>query len=468
MANAKFSNRVLNIYHFWVEVENKVKHKLTKGMSFLLIAIVMVTTIIGQPLSAKAAETLELQAESAILVDSETGKILFSKNPDIALPPASMTKMMTEYLVHDAIENGEIEWGTTTQISNYAYSISADSSFSGIGLTQDKPYTVEELYNAMAVFSDNGTTIALAELIAGSEGDFVKMMNDKAKEMGLPDYKFVNSTGLPNSSLGENVPKGTSPSDTNLLSAKSAAILAYNLVNDYPESLDISSQIESEFEGYTVENLNWMLPHEATYLQQFHYEGVDGLKTGHTDLAGYCFTGTAQVDNNRLISVVMKTESEAARFEQTAKLLNYGFNNFDQKELFAKGYQLEDKSTLPVAKGKEDTVQIATNDSFEVPVKGDQAENYSIEYHLDKDKLNKDGEITAPIKKDEKIGTAELVFNGEVNYGYISDESSKNTVDLVAQDAIEKDNWFMLTLGAIGDFFTGLFSTIVDTVKGWF
>lgn len=174
-----------------------------------------------------------------------------------------MTKMMTEYLVHEAIEEGQISWDTTTQISDYPYSISANPAFSGVGLTQSQDYTVRELYEAMAINSDNATTIALAELIAGSEGEFVKMMNKKAEEMGLPDYKFVNSTGLANSSLGENVPEGTDPNANNLLSARSAALLAYNLINDYPEALDVSKVPSTEFDGQTIRNYNWMLPHDA-------------------------------------------------------------------------------------------------------------------------------------------------------------------------------------------------------------
>ncbi len=316
-----------------------------------------------------------------------------------------MTKMMTEYLVHEAIEEGQISWDTTTQISDYPYSISANPAFSGVGLTQSQDYTVRELYEAMAINSDNATTIALAELIAGSEGEFVKMMNKKAEEMGLPDYKFVNSTGLANSSLGENVPEGTDPNANNLLSARSAALLAYNLINDYPEALDVSKVPSTEFDGQTIRNYNWMLPHdakEASSLQQFHYEGIDGLKTGHTDLAKYCFTGTAKRDNNRFISVIMKAEDEPARFQQTAKLMDYGFQRFQKQEIFAEGYQLEDKSDISVAKGKEDTVQIATKEAFSAPIKEGQAENYSIKYHLNKDKLNKDGELIAPVKKAKK------------------------------------------------------------------
>src|SRR5690625_2555361 len=214
------------------------------------------------------AKTIKTKAESAIIVDVNTGKILFAKNENEALPPASMTKMMTEYIVLESIEKGELDWNTTTQISDYAYSISANNSFSGVGLKQDEDYTVSELYEAMAINSDNATSIALAELIAGSEGEFVKLMNEKAEEMNLPDYKFVNSTGLDNSSLDGKHPEGTEADDTNLLSARSAALLAYHLVNDYPEVLDISSVPETDFDGQTIQNWNWMLPHDATYLEQ--------------------------------------------------------------------------------------------------------------------------------------------------------------------------------------------------------
>lgn len=432
----------------------------------LLVVLVTTASLIRQPILTQAAE-LELDAESAILVDAKTGKVLYAKDPDIALPPASMTKMMSEYLVLEAIENGEITWETTTQISDYAYSISANPEFSGIGLTQDKNYSVKELYEAMAIFSDNGTTIALAELVSGSEGEFVKRMNKKAEEMGLPDYKFVNSTGLDNSSLGENHPEGTDPNGTDLLSARSLALLAYNLINDFPHALDISSRIEDDFEGYKVENLNWMLPHKATYLKQFYYEGMDGLKTGYTGLAGYTFTGTAERNGTRLISVVMRTDSKAARFEQTAKLMDYGFGQFTNKELFPAGYQLKKQETLPVAKGKEKTVNISLKEGFSLPINNGDEELYKVEYKINKDKLNKDGQVVAPVKKGEKIGTAELVYTGDSDYGYIFN-SDHLSVDLVADESVEKSNWFMLTLGAIGDFFSGIFSSIVDTVKGWF
>lgn len=448
-----------------------MRYNLKKFVPLLLVTMVMLSTIAIQPHSVKAAEPVDIEAESAILVDYETGNIIYAKNPDMALPPASMTKIMTEYLVHEAIEEGQISWDTTTQISDYAYSISADTSSSGVGLQQNKDYTVKQLYDAMAINSDNATSIALAELIAGSEGEFVKMMNAKAEEMGLTDTEFVNSTGLANSSLGENVPEGTDPNANNLLSARSSALLAYRLINDYPEALDVTKIPSTEFEGETITNWNWMLKHgeESSSLQQFYYEGMDGLKTGHTDLAKYAFTGTAEQDGNRLISVVMKTESMEARFQETAKLLDYGFEQFENQEIFPAGYQLEGESSIPVLKGKEDTVQVATEQAFNASVKGEQAENYTIEYHFNEDLMNESGELTAPIEKGEKVGTAEVTYNGDdENYGSILPDESPGSINLVAQDAVEKNNWFMLTLGAIGSFFTDIFSTVVDTVKGWF
>lgn len=140
-------------------------------------------------------------------------------------------------------------------------------------------------------------------------------MNAKAKELGMKDYEFVNSTGLNNSSLGENYPEGTDPNGENMMSARDTAKLAYHLVKDYREVLEVSSIPVKEFEGNTMINWNWMLPgHESQNFKQYSYKGLDGLKTGHTDLAGYTFTGTAERDGQRLISVVMRTDSIGARF----------------------------------------------------------------------------------------------------------------------------------------------------------
>jgi serine-type D-Ala-D-Ala carboxypeptidase (penicillin-binding protein 5/6) len=442
-----------------------LKHLLKASMIGLFAMLITFSTFTAKPLDTQAAGSLNIEAESAILIDANSGEILYAKNPDLTLPPASMTKMMSEYLILDAIEAGTISWDTTTQVSDYPYSISANKDFSGTGLTQDKDYTVRDLYNAMAIYSDNAATVVLAELVAGSETEFVKMMNKKAEEIGMKEYKFVNASGLANSDLGDKRPEGTGANEDNLMSARSTGILAYNLIKDHPEALEVAGTTQTEFDGKTITNWNWMLPDMPGYLKAYGYEGMDGLKTGHTDAAGYCFTGTAERNGQRYITVVMKTESEEARFQETAKLLDYGFNQFEQTELYKAGTEIKDHESLSVAKGKEDTAAISTKDAITTSVKNGEEDKYHLEFKVDEDKLNKDDELVAPVKKGEKVGTATLVYEGD-DLGNINGGSY--TVDIVASEDVEKSNWFMLTLGAIGDFFSSIFTSVADTVKGWF
>lgn len=433
-----------------------------------LVSIFLIAVGISIFTSGEVSAVADLEAESGIIVDAATGDVLFSKNADIKLPPASMTKMMTEYLVLEAIDEGKITWDTTTQISDYAYSISANTSFSGIGLRQNQPYTVRQLYEGMAIISDNATTIALAELVAGSETDFVKLMNQRGEELGLEDFKFVNSTGLNNKSLGESRPGGTGPEEDNLMSARATAKLAFHLVNDYPEVLEFSSTIQSELDDQPLENLNWMLPWNNTNFASYFYEGVDGLKTGFTTEAGYCFTGTVQRGNQRFITVVMRTNSYGARFEETIKLMNYGFNQFTEITLFNEGDTVEGAETLPVAKGKADTVHVALSEDVTRMVKNGEEDLYTLNYTFDEALLDKNGSIVAPIEAGTVVGTATVTYEGENDYGNIDVTKNTRTVELVTTEAIEKNNWFMLVIGVIGDFFVNLYQTVADTVTGWF
>lgn len=438
-----------------------------KRLGQVLIVCVMALSI-GFGTSIDVSAVSDLEAESGIIVDAKTGDILFSKNVDIKLPPASMTKMMTEYLVLESINEGNISWDTTTQISDYAYSISANTSFSGIGLRQNQDYTVRQLYEGMAIISDNATTIALAELVSGSETEFVKMMNQKGEELGLKDFKFVNSTGLNNKSLGEDRPGGTGPEEDNLMSARATAKLAYHLVNDYPEVLEFSSTIRSKLDDEELLNLNWMLPWNNDNYAPYYFEGVDGLKTGYTSEAGYCFTGTALRGDQRFITVVMRTDSYGARFEETIKLMNYGFNEFTEQKLFDAGDTVEGVETLPVAKGKEDQVKVALESDVTRMIKNDEEGQYELTYTLNEDVLDKNGALVAPIEEGTVVGTATLTYSGEENYGNIDTTKDQTSVELVTTEAVEKDNWFMLVLGVIGDFFVSLYQTVADTVTGWF
>ena len=249
---------------------------------FTFIFVLVLSQFAYQPGEAKAESDLGLKAEASIIIDGETGQIIYENNADKVLGVASMSKMMTEYLVMEAIKNKKITWDQKVNINEYIHNLSKTSAgASNIGLTQGEDYTVKELYSAMAVYSGNAATVALAELVGGSEKNFVKLMNEKGKQLGLKDYKYVNATGLNNADLLGNYPTGDE-NDENVMTARDTALLAYHLINDYPEALDYSGISKLKFrDGVEYPNFNFMLPGLT-----FAYDGVDGLKTGHTEFRG--------------------------------------------------------------------------------------------------------------------------------------------------------------------------------------
>ncbi len=439
-----------------------------KRIILVLLAIVIVApAYFGQALYAEAA--FDVEAESAILVDAKSGKILFQKDIDKPLPTASMTKMMSEYLILEAINEGKISWDQQVPISDFVRSLSLETALSNVPLRQDEIYTVKQLYESVAIYSANASTIALAELVAGSEAAFVKMMNDKGAELDLGDYKFVNATGLNNRDLKGNHPEGTGENEENIMSARATAKLAYSLLRDYPEVLETASIPKLDFQAgpdevISMENWNWMLP---GIRPQHDYEGVDGLKTGYTKEAGDSFTGTAERNGVRFISVVMRTDSRDARFNETRKLFDYGFNNFTHVEIIPDGYIPEGSEELPVVAGKERTVAIAGKEALVAIVKNGEEELYSPELKLDESKFNKDGELEAPIEAGEQVGKLTLVYSGEEQADFLY-PSQNEEVAVVTKVAIEKAGWFSMTMRAIGGFFSNVWSGVADTVKGWF
>ncbi|MGQ8875291.1 D-alanyl-D-alanine carboxypeptidase family protein [Paenibacillus sp. TSA_86.1] len=268
-------------------------------------------------LSAATLKHLDIQAGSMILMDAESGGILIEKQSDRVLPAASMSKMMTELLVLEAIDNGGIQWDSEVTISAYASKISSQPGLASVYLASGQAYSVRELFEAMAIYSANGATIALAEAVSGDEQAFVKRMNEMARHFNLEHTRFVNSTGLNNKDLAQFYSTG-SPNDTNMMSARDVALLAQVLLERFPELLDIVKQPTLQFQGQSFANTNWMLPEMHEY--QVSFNGVDGLKTGYTEEAGYCFAGTVKRGDTRLISVVMDTPSKTARFSETGRL----------------------------------------------------------------------------------------------------------------------------------------------------
>lgn len=416
----------------------------------MLFAIIF-TSIISVNVATVSAEedTLALNAEAAVLLDANTGQILYEKNADEMLGVASMSKMMTEYLLLEAISKNKVSWDQEVLIDKYVHDLSGAANLSNIGLTDGEKYTVKELYEAMAVYSGNGATVALAQLLGGSEANYIKLMNKKAQELGMKDYKFVNSSGLNNADLLGQIPAG-GPTDENLMSARSTALLAYSLLKKYPEILKTTSIEKLQFkDGRTYPNFNWMLPGLT-----FGYDGVDGLKTGSTDFAGACCTITAKKNGQRVISVVMKCKNKEARFQETAKVLNYAFSNFAKKQVSAANATIKGKKTVPVLKGKTNKVGITAKSKIEIIVGKNNSEKYQLKFVPDKKKFDKKGNLTAPIKKGEKVGTAILVDSQGKEVSFIDGKGSSATkTEVVTTQKIEKANIFVLLFRLIKEKF---------------
>ena len=446
-----------------------MKEKMRSLVVLLMIPMMLITMVGVKP--ALANDQLGIHVAGAILIDADTGKVLYEENADKPLGIASMTKMMTEYLLFEAIEEGKISWDQEYKVNDYTYKISQDGRLSNVPLRADGTYTIRELYEALAIYSANAATIAIAETIAGTETEFLKLMNAKAEELGLKDYKFVNSTGLNNADLQGMHPAGTGPDDENVMPAKSVAKLAKRLIDDYPEVLETTQVTTKVFREGTddatkMDNWNFMLPGFV-----FEYEGVDGLKTGTTNFAGHSFTGTAKRGDKRLISVVMKAVdangegSYKARFDATRALFDYGFAQFSEVELIPAGYTFDKQKTVDVHKGKKDAVEIAVKDSVKMMIKSNDKELYTPEFVLDESKF-KDGKLEAPVKKGTVIGHVKMVNTEGTDLGYV--DEGLYAGEVVVTEAVDKAGWFKLSMRATGSFFANVWGSATDFIKGLF
>lgn len=407
------------------------------------------TTTQTEAVQIPTAESLDLQVKSAILMEPVSGQVLLNIEGDTPFPPASMTKMMTEYIVADLVKQGKFSWDDVVTVQENA----SKTIGSRIFLAEGDQHTIKELYIAMAVGSANDATVALAEYVAGSEQAFVKMMNDEAKRMGMTTAHFANSTGLDIADMPE---KFRTPGDQEtVMSAMDVAILAKYIVTDHPDFADFTAIPSHKFRERDKEpiiNYNWMLEanKDVTNFKQFAYEGLDGLKTGHTKNAGYNFTGTAERNGMRLISVVMGTGSEKARFVETRKVLDFGFNNFETKQIVAPKATVAEMESVTVKKAKNTSIPVVSDEavSFVIP-KGADISTVEAAVQLDSETF------TAPLQQGSKVGTVTYSFKPDG-----MDQTLTKTVNLITTEEATKAGWFTLMMRAIGEFFSDLFNGI--------
>lgn len=375
--------------------------------------LILLLLLISIPL-VKAEETEDLapNAKSAIMIEASTGEILFQKNKDEKLAPASMTKMMSMLLIIEEIENGNLKWNEMITTSEKASSMGGSQIFLKVG----EKMTVEDLLKGVAIASGNDAVVALAERVSGSEEQFVKRMNIRAKDLGLKNTNFINATGL--------------TADNHYSSAYDMSLIAKELVK-HEKILEFTSTYEDYLRKDTKSPF-WLV--NTNRLVRFK-EGVDGLKTGFTDEAGYCLTATMKKDNMRLITVVMKEENTSKRSADTTKMLDYGFNIYMVQTI------LDEKTTIEKKKvelGKTLTTEIVPKENITIlNKKSDDQKNITYKTNINK--------IIAPVKKGDKVGTIDI----------IEDNNIISTIDATVKEDISKANILTIYLRNIKEIISG-------------
>jgi D-alanyl-D-alanine carboxypeptidase (penicillin-binding protein 5/6) len=365
-------------------------------------------TVTHKPLVTPAAPNLN--AKAYILIDVNSGKILAEKNSEERLPPASLTKMMTLYVISNALHNGQIHLDDNVRVSRDAWKIGGSRMF----IKEGQQVPVEDLLKGIIVDSGNDACVAMAEHVGGSENAFTDIMNQQAQNLGMKNSHFMDSTGLPDPNL--------------YTTAKDLAILGRALITEFPQYYGWYKQKWFTYNGIRQPNRNRLL---------WRDNQVDGLKTGHTSEAGFCLVSSANRDNMRLLAVVLGEPNDSMRADDSEKLLNYGFRFFETHKLYKSEQSIAE---LPLYKGMVDKISVGLTENQFVTIPTGQYQRLSITTKIP-------SYLQAPIKKGDKVGELIVQFDNNVIA----------TKPLYALQDIE-----------LGSFYTRAKDSISLTFKGWF
>lgn len=342
-------------------------------------------------------KSFDAPAKHAIVIDSETGQILYEKAAKTPVEIASITKILTVYLTYQAIDSGMITLDTKVKISNYPYRLTSNPEIRNIPL-ETRNYTVEHLLYATLVSSSNSAAIALAEKVAGTEPLFVNKMRDQLKQWGITDATIVNASGLNNATLGDNRYPGSAEDDENKLSARDVAIIAQHLITDFPQVLDITST-----PYYSLDNNTYTTSNQLLDGMNMSRANVSGLKTGTTDKSGYCFVATSTENNIPVISVVLDADNaendHMARFTATNTLLDHIETTYERRVILKKDESLP-KSYVSIKDGVAGTIQAIAQKDLTYDYQVDNYDQPDLSSHFKTDMRH----AVAPIKKGEDAG----------------------------------------------------------------
>lgn len=376
------------------------------------ILLVFCVAVAATPLQASSLipSPPELGADSYILMDVQSGRVLVEKNADERVAPASLTKMMTAYIADREMEAGRLSMDEETTVSVNAWKTGGSRMF----LKEGSKATVRELMHGIIVQSGNDASVALAEKIAGSQGSFAQMMNQQAEQLGMANTHFTNATGLPGPDMYS--------------TARDMALLSMAKIRDFPNTYDLYSKRHYTYNGIRQPNRNRLL---------WRDKSVDGLKTGHTDEAGYCLAASAKRDDMRLVSVVMGASSAEARARESQQLLNYGFRYYDTFRLYEGGEKVTDAR---VWKGAGDRVDLGLQEDLYLTVPNGVRENLE-------PKVSVASMLEAPLERDQVFGDLTVAYEGDT----LAER------ELVALHSVEQGGFFRRIWDTIKLFFLELF-----------
>lgn len=378
-------------------------------MKKTIIALCLAALVMAAPAMAQQIDTL---AKQAIVIDAATGTVLLEKSPDERMPTSSMSKTITAYMAFEALKNGDIKPDDTFLISEKAWKMQGSKMFVMVG---DK-VKVEDLIRGIIIQSGNDATVALAEGLAGSEEAFADLLNKKAAELGMKNSHFMNASGWPD--------------PDHYSTPRDLATLAYRIIKDFPEYYHYFSEREFTYNKIKQQNRDPLLG---------RVDGADGLKTGHTDIAGYGLIGSAMRDGRRIIMVVNGLKSEKERQEEGIKLVEWAFRNFDNKKVVVAGASVDE---VPVWLGRDALVPVIAADDIEIVVPRSgvaSAVKMTATY---------DAPLKAPVKKGDQIGTMTVDIAGR---------GAPVEVKLLAGADVAKKGFFGATKDRISYLLTGAY-----------
>ncbi len=371
---------------------------------------IALTVLLAAPVAAQIPAPPPVGASSLVLMDFHSGELIAAREPDLRLDPASITKLMTSYVVFREIQAGRLRLDEQVRVSEKAWRTGGSRMFIDVG----SEISVRDLLKGVIIQSGNDASVALAEHVAGSEEVFAQMMTAEAERLGMRNTRYANATGLPDDNL--------------YTTAGDVALLAQALIRDFPDFYAWYSEREFTWNEITQQNRNRLLWRDAS---------VDGLKTGHTEAAGYCLATSAERDGMRLISVVMGTASEQARAQASQALLNYGFRFFETFRLYQQGDVI---TTSPVWKGQADSVRLAVDRDIFITVPRGRHDGLKAASHVPP-------KLMAPLAAGQELGALLISFEDE----------TRLEAPLTVVEEVALAGWWGRTSDSISLWFGGLF-----------